>query len=71
VIAVLIGVPLLGDDSLNPVATFALPLVVVVGKLTGIYDRDEHSLRKTTLDDLPPLFWVATLYAFLIWLGGI
>ncbi|MGZ5320623.1 MAG: sugar transferase [Solirubrobacterales bacterium] len=69
-IAVLIGVPILGADALNPVALFALPLVLVVGKLTGLYDRDEHLIRKTTLDEVPTLFWVATLYALLIWLGG-
>ena len=69
-IAVLIGVQILGEDALNPVALLALPLVLVVGKLTGIYDRDEHLLRKTTLDEVPTLFWVATLYALLIWLGG-
>ena len=69
-IAVLIGVPLLGDDALNLVALLALPLVLVVGKVTGLYDRDEHLIRKTTLDEVPALFWVATLYALLIWLGG-
>jgi hypothetical protein len=61
VIAVLIGVPVLGHDALNPVAILALPLVLLVGKLTRIYDRDEHLLRKTTLDEVPTLFWVATL----------
>ena len=69
-IAVLVGVPVLGHDALNPVALFALPLVLVVGKLTGLYDRDEHLIRKTTLDEVPTLFWVATLYALLIWLAG-
>ena len=69
-IAVLIGVPILGADALNPVALLALPLVLVVGKVTGLYDRDEHLIRKTTLDEVPTLFWVATLYALLIWLGG-
>ncbi len=69
-IAVLVGVPILGHDALNPVALFALPLVLVVGKLTGLYDRDEHLIRKTTLDEVPALFWVATLYALLIWLAG-
>ena len=68
-IAVLIGVPILGEDALNPVALLALPLVLVVGKVTGLYDRDEHLIRKTTLDEVPALFWVATLYALLIWLG--
>ena len=52
-IAVLIGVPVLGHDALNPVALLALPLVLVVGKLTGLYDRDEHLIRKTTLDEVP------------------
>jgi exopolysaccharide biosynthesis polyprenyl glycosylphosphotransferase len=69
-IAVLIGVPILGHDALNPVALLALPLVLVVGKVTGLYDRDEHLIKKTTLDEVPALFWVATLYALLIWLGG-
>ena len=69
-IAVLIGVPILGTDALNPIALLALPLVLVVGKLTGLYDRDEHLIRKTTLDEVPALFWVATLYALLIFLGG-
>ena len=69
-IAVLIGVPILGADALNPVALLALPLVLVVGKVTGLYDRDEHVIRKTTLDEVPTLFWVSTLYALLTWLGG-
>jgi exopolysaccharide biosynthesis polyprenyl glycosylphosphotransferase len=69
-IAVLIGVPILGHDALNPIALLALPLVLVVGKLTGLYDRDEHLIRKTTLDEVPTLFWVATLYALLIFLAG-
>ena len=69
-IAVLIGVPILGQDALNPAAVLALPLVLVVGKVTGLYDRDEHLIRKATLDEVPTLFWVATLYALLIWLAG-
>ena len=69
-IAVLVGVPILGDDALNPLALLALPLVLVVGKVAGLYDRDEHLVRRTTLDEVPTLFWAATLYAFLIWLGG-
>ena len=69
-IAVLIGVPILGQDALNPVALFALPLVLVAGKLTGLYEHDEYLVRKSTLDEVPTLFWVSTLYALLIWLAG-
>jgi exopolysaccharide biosynthesis polyprenyl glycosylphosphotransferase len=69
-IAVLVGVPFLGEDALNPVAILALPLVLMVSKVSGLYDRDEHLLRKTTLDEVPSLFWMATLYAFVIWIAG-
>jgi exopolysaccharide biosynthesis polyprenyl glycosylphosphotransferase len=69
-IAVLVGVPLLGEDALNPLAILALPLVLMVSKVSGLYDRDEHLLRKTTLDEVPSLFWMATLYAFVIWIAG-
>jgi exopolysaccharide biosynthesis polyprenyl glycosylphosphotransferase len=69
-VAVLIGVAGVGNDVLNPLALLALPLVALVGKLNGLYDRDEHLLHKTTLDEVPTLFWVATLYALLIFLAG-
>jgi exopolysaccharide biosynthesis polyprenyl glycosylphosphotransferase len=69
-VAVLIGVAALGNDVLNPLALLALPLVALVGKLNGLYDRDEYVLHKTTLDEVPTLFWVATLYALLIFLAG-
>jgi exopolysaccharide biosynthesis polyprenyl glycosylphosphotransferase len=40
-----------------------------VGKAAKLYERDEHLLAKTTLDEAPALFHVATLYALLVWLG--
>jgi exopolysaccharide biosynthesis polyprenyl glycosylphosphotransferase len=70
VIAVPVGVQLLGHQAPNPVVLLALPLVILVSKVTGLYERDEHVVRKTTLDEVPALFWVATLYAFLIWFAG-
>jgi exopolysaccharide biosynthesis polyprenyl glycosylphosphotransferase len=45
------------------------PLVVVSGKLIGIYDRDPHVLRKTTIDEAPALFHLVVLYALVLWLG--
>ena len=69
-IAVLVGVLLLGHDSLSSAAVLAIPLVVIVGKLAGLYDRDEHLVKKGTLDEAPQLFWVATLYTLLLFLAG-
>ncbi len=48
----------------------ALPILLVCAKLLGLYDRDETLLRKTTLDEAPKLFEVATLCALVAWLAG-
>jgi exopolysaccharide biosynthesis polyprenyl glycosylphosphotransferase len=61
---------LIGDDSPKLALLIALPLVVLVNKTIGLYDRDQHLLRKTTLDEAPRIFNVATLSTFLLWLGS-
>lgn len=47
-----------------------VPILLVVAKLIGLYDRDEALLRKTTLDETPKLFQLATLGALTAWLAG-
>jgi len=47
-----------------------LPLLLIGAKLFGLYDRDETLLRKTTLDEVPKLFHMATLCALAAWLGS-
>ena len=42
----------------------------LVAKVIGLYDRDEALLHKTTLDEAPKLFTVATLGALCGWLAG-
>jgi exopolysaccharide biosynthesis polyprenyl glycosylphosphotransferase len=66
-LAVFVAITVIGDDALRPASFAALPLVVLVNKLAGLYDRDEPLLQKNTLDELPRLFEVATLYALLFW----
>jgi exopolysaccharide biosynthesis polyprenyl glycosylphosphotransferase len=46
-------------------ALAALPLVVLASKVAGLYDRDEHLLRKTTLEEAPALFQTATVCTLL------
>jgi exopolysaccharide biosynthesis polyprenyl glycosylphosphotransferase len=48
----------------------ALPIVLLGAKVSGLYDRDEALLHKTTLDEAPTLFQVATLCALVTWLSG-
>jgi exopolysaccharide biosynthesis polyprenyl glycosylphosphotransferase len=48
----------------------ALPILLIGAKVSGLYDRDDTLLRKTTLEEAPRLFQVATLCALVAWLAG-
>jgi len=54
-------------DSLHVATLMALPLVVLVGKIQRIYERDELVLNKSTIDEAPKLFQLATFYALLVY----
>ena len=69
-VAFLLAVPILGNDALGAWGVVAIGAIVLVCKLTGLYDRDEHLLNKTTLDEAPALFRVAGLYTLLAFLAG-
>jgi exopolysaccharide biosynthesis polyprenyl glycosylphosphotransferase len=47
-----------------------VPILVACAKLTGLYDRDETLLRKTTLEEAPRLLQLATLCTLVAWLAG-
>jgi exopolysaccharide biosynthesis polyprenyl glycosylphosphotransferase len=64
-VAVLVAVSLIAGQGLRPPALLALPLVVLAGKLVGLYDRDPLLINRTTLDEAPRLAQLATLYVFL------
>jgi exopolysaccharide biosynthesis polyprenyl glycosylphosphotransferase len=69
-IVLVVGAVLLGDDSLTIGVLGAVALLILVMKAVGLYDRDELLLHKTTLDELPALFEIATLSTLLLWLVG-
>jgi exopolysaccharide biosynthesis polyprenyl glycosylphosphotransferase len=53
-------------------ALAVMPCLLAGAKVSGLYDRDEVLLRKSTLEEAPRLFQVATLCALLAWmLGGL
>src|SRR5690348_15325949 len=62
------AVVVFGDDHLRPTSLLTMPLAVVASKLSGLYDRDELVLKKTTLEETGPLFRMATLFALVTWL---
>jgi exopolysaccharide biosynthesis polyprenyl glycosylphosphotransferase len=69
-LAFVLAIALLGHDSLGVFTLLAIPTIVVVCKLSGLYDRDEFLLSKTTLDEAPKLFRVAALFTLLTFLAG-
>ena len=67
--AVLTGAIVLAGATPRATVIAILPLVVLISKIVGLYDRDEHVLHKTTLDETPKLFNVALTFAVLTWLA--
>ena len=55
------------NDDLHLATLLALPLVVVAGKIQRVYERDELVLNKSTIDEAPKLFQLATCYALLVY----
>jgi len=60
--AVLLAVTIIGNDHLTVFTLLAAPVIVLVSKIVGLYDRDELLIHKTTLDEAPLLFQMATLF---------
>jgi exopolysaccharide biosynthesis polyprenyl glycosylphosphotransferase len=69
-IVLVAGTIVLGDDSVTLPIVGAFFLLILLMKLVGLYDRDPQLLHKSTLDEVPALFEVATLSALLVWLCG-
>jgi exopolysaccharide biosynthesis polyprenyl glycosylphosphotransferase len=45
------------------------PLILLANKGIGLYDRDQHLLHKTTLDELPSVLQFSAVYGGAVWLG--
>ena len=67
-LALIVSVALLGDDRLAATTLAGLPIIVLVSKLQGLYDRDELLMRKSTIDEIPRIFQLSTLYTLVVWL---
>jgi exopolysaccharide biosynthesis polyprenyl glycosylphosphotransferase len=55
--------------DLRPAAILIAPFIVLVSKALGLYDADQHRLRKTTLDEAPSLLHLAVFYGLGTWLA--
>jgi exopolysaccharide biosynthesis polyprenyl glycosylphosphotransferase len=61
-VALVAVVNLLGDDSTRLQSLAAAPLVLLLHKLVGLYDRDPVVIKRSTLDEVPQLAQLAGLY---------
>lgn len=67
-ISLLLTNAVVGTEQPDLATLAAVPLIAMLGKVIGLYDRQESVVRKSTLDDAPVLFQLATLFAVAIWL---
>jgi exopolysaccharide biosynthesis polyprenyl glycosylphosphotransferase len=57
-------------DSVGPAAILVIPAIGLICKISGLYDRDEFLVTKTTLDEAPALFGLATLFTLIAFMAG-
>ena len=58
-----------GAVRLRPAAVLLAPLVLLASKGIGLYDRDQHTVRKTTIDELPSILQLSVFFVIAVWLG--
>ena len=68
-ISLLIAIDVLGGYALRPLYLVVVPLVILASKLGGLYDRDERVLDHSTINELPRLLNLATMFALLVWIA--
>jgi exopolysaccharide biosynthesis polyprenyl glycosylphosphotransferase len=66
--AIVVSLPVAGAPGAGLILLVTVPLIVLINKLAGSYEREETLVRKTTLDEAPSLFQLATLYSLIVWL---
>ena len=68
--ALVVAVVVIGGRGhvLRPTAALVGLFVVLTSKAIGLYDRDEHTLRKSTIDELPKILYLSISYALVVWL---
>jgi exopolysaccharide biosynthesis polyprenyl glycosylphosphotransferase len=58
-----------GEIGLRPAIILIGPFVVFVSKAIGLYDRDQNTLHKTTIDELPSILYLVLVYTAATWLA--
>lgn len=64
--ALVVVLTLLGQDHLKFVTLAGVPILVLLFKMAGLYDREQLRLVRSTLDEAPALIQLAGLYALTV-----
>jgi exopolysaccharide biosynthesis polyprenyl glycosylphosphotransferase len=67
-IALFVTLSALGHDAVDVKMLLLAPFIIIASKVQGLYDRDELTIRKSTLDEAPQLFQLATTFTLVLWL---
>jgi len=67
-LALLMSVLVASGPSLHLAALLVMPIAVLASKVIGLYDRDDVVISKSTIDEVPAILQLATLYTLIIWL---
>jgi exopolysaccharide biosynthesis polyprenyl glycosylphosphotransferase len=65
--ALLISIVVVSHPT-GPAVFATVPVIVILSKVFGNYDREDLLVRKSTLDEAPALFQLATMFALTVWL---
>jgi exopolysaccharide biosynthesis polyprenyl glycosylphosphotransferase len=66
VLGALFIMSLLTDSDIRWFSLLLLPVFVLMAKMGGLYDRDQHVLHKTTLDEGSALLSVAAIFSLVV-----
>jgi exopolysaccharide biosynthesis polyprenyl glycosylphosphotransferase len=67
-LTILIARAIVGSRDLDLLTLAVAPMIVVIAKVIGIYDSQASVVSRSTLDEAPVLFQLATACAVAIWL---
>ena len=63
-----LALALVGQGRTSAALLAVIPLIVIMSKGLGTYNREDLLVRKSTLDEAPALFQLATFYSLAAWL---
>jgi exopolysaccharide biosynthesis polyprenyl glycosylphosphotransferase len=66
-LALFVSIDIVGGGMIRPALAAGVPVVVVLSKILGLYDRDEYVFHKSTLDELPHHIQLAMTYTLVVW----